>query len=134
MRLRTDIKNWSDVIEVLLGCRDTNCPVDNCKKRSIAVPAKNLKSPDKMGFLIDAGFPLSLPMGAKYIYRDKREKCTIQVRYYQDGDASDINGGVHNQPVYHIQLDIHNPTQGLPEALGHLFKDLLGIEPPIDIN
>lgn len=118
------VDTWEDVAHIL---------VDECsaqEKNSIIVPASNIGNPANISRFDGAGFPKSLPKDAEEIYRDNREDCTLQVRYYEDGDTTPLGGDNFSISVYHIQLDMHNPTEGLDEMLGHLFHDLLGIEIP----
>lgn len=116
--LNKNIHSWEDVIRRLIE----RC--QRCNKKSIVVPAKNLCDPSKSELLNEAMI-LSLRKDSECVYRDERSQCSLQVRYYEDGDATPMGGGDYSYPVYHIQVDLYNPTKGIVEAIKHLFYDVI---------
>lgn len=119
-----NVDTWEDVVNILRS----ECSA--CGTHSVIVPANSVGNPANISRFDVAAFPQSLPKDSEEVYRDNREDCTIQIRYYDDGDTTPLGGSNFDKPVYHIQLDFHNPSTGIDEILGHLFHDLLGIKLP----
>lgn len=118
--LKRNIHSWEAVIKNLIEI------CEKCDKRSIVVPAQNLCDPSKSE-LLNKAMILSLHKDAECVYRDGKSQCSLQVRYYEDGDATPMGSGNYSYPVYHIQVDLYNPTKGIQEAIYHLFYDVIDI-------
>ena len=97
----------------------------------IVVPAKNLPDPDSSP-IFERSELLSLEKGADRVFRDNNTENTLEVRVYRDGEA-EIENKKYQQPVYHVQLDRHNPSKGVGPAVAHLFTDIIGIDIPSNI-
>lgn len=116
--LNKNIYSWEKVIRKLIE------KSQKCNKRSLVVPAKNLCDPSKSE-LLNKAMILSLRKDAECVYRDESSQCSLQVRYYEDGDSTPMGGGNYPYPVYHIQVDLYNPTKGIVEAIKHIFYDVI---------
>lgn len=114
-----NVTSWCDAFRILCDLKYNN-GVD-----SIIVPANNLRSP-KNHHYFDSSL-LSLRQGADYVFRDENTQDTLQVRVYSDGNVEPANRK-YDQEVYHIQLDEHNPSKGVDEAIQHLFEDVIGVK------
>lgn len=94
----------------------------------IIVPAKNLPEPQNARTVNFARADImSLNKGAEKVYRDSSPDNSLQVRIYNDGEV-DISDKRFDQPMYHIQLDGHNPKAGIDEAISHFFHDVIKVK------
>lgn len=119
------INSWTEAFKKLCSLKYSH-GVD-----SIVVPSDNLKSP-KNHRLFEKSF-LSLPRDADYVFRDEKHEDSLQIRVYTDGNV-EPTGKKYDEEVYHIQLDEHNPSEGIEHAIKHLLIDVIGVDLPSNIQ
>lgn len=120
-KIQYNIKTWDQAFRRLyiIGKKQ------NKINPELIVPKKNLPNPRKIK-RFDRSEILSIEEGAKYVFRDNRKRDSLQVRLYEGSSLDRIDCN-YNKPVYSIQLDQYNPSEGFCPAIKHLFKDVLGV-------
>lgn len=119
-----NVSSWQDVFQKL----SQELSKVGQLNPEIIVPAKNLPEPENAKTVnFERADIISLNKGAEKVYRDSRPDNSLQVRIYNDGEVN-ISNKQFDQPMYHIQLDGHNPKSGIDEAVSHFFHDILKVK------
>ena len=123
------VRTWAEVFSKLYKEVERTGAINP----EMVVPFNRLPSP-KEARLVDFNNAdlMSLNKGAEIVHRDNRVDYSLQVRTYEDGEADIMDENSSFEiPVYHVQLDGHNPKKGVDEAVAHFFHDVAKVRLPI---